>query len=311
MARLRYEAILNNQNLLPYPVFGLVYGQSKAGKTSFLETLVKMMIGEKTKLSAVEFTRSSIEQLKRTVKGVPIIVDDLTQNRFTQHAVETIKNDDFGRLDDLVHYSAVVISANEDVKAVAPEIVRRTIICRVQAGLKNTELIRSNLVKRVQTHIGTAFYREYLRRMLDHMDTLLDAIKSDDDAAVNDSGAGRDVLALSSTVLRDLFAEYTPAPLSSFVRPLTLDDFFGEKVTGGHTIKTIRDAWKINPKAFIINKKVNELRYNAGENPWDAVNLMKELPEDLEAARTREWISMKLDKAGEFFGIAFKKGLFG
>ncbi|GMO66137.1 MAG: hypothetical protein Ta2A_14170 [Treponemataceae bacterium] len=300
MARLRYEAILNNQNLLPYPVFGLVYGQSKAGKTSFLETLVKMMIGEKTKLSAVEFTRSSIEQLKRTVKGVPIIVDDLTQARFTAHAVETIKNDEFGRLDTLTQYPAVVISANEDVKAAAPEIVRRTIICRVQAGLKNMELIKSNMVKRVQTQLGTAFYREYLRRMLDKIDTVIDAIKSDDD-----SDSERDILALSSTVLCEIFEEYAPALHPAFVRRLSLEDFFGEKVTGSHTIKTILNAWKINRKAFIINKKLNELRYNAGENHWDAVNLMKEIPEDLEAARTGEWIIMKLDKASEFFGIHF------
>ncbi|WP_059369260.1 hypothetical protein [Treponema endosymbiont of Eucomonympha sp.] len=273
MARLRYEAILNNQNLLPYPVFGLVYGQSKAGKTSFLETLVKMMVGEKTKMNAVDFTRSNIEQLKRTVKGVPIVVDDLTQNRFSAHAVETIKNDEFGRLDGLLQYPAVVISANEDVKAVAPEIVRRTIICRVQAGLKNTELIKSNLVKRVQTRIGTVFYREYLRRMFDRIDAVIDAIRSDDDA-----GSGWDILALSSAVLAELFAEYAPSPLSSFVRPLTFEDFFGEKITGSHAIKTIRDAWKTNPKAFVINKKLNELRYSAGENHWDAVNLKKRTP---------------------------------
>ncbi|GMO27681.1 MAG: hypothetical protein Ta2B_08330 [Termitinemataceae bacterium] len=306
MARLRYEAILNNQNLLPYPVFGLVYGQSKAGKTSFLETLVKMMIGEKTKMSAVEFTRSSIEQLKRTVKGVPIIVDDLTQSRFNTHAVETIKNDEFGRLDNLTQYPAVVISANEDVKAAAPEIVRRTIICRVQAGLKNMELIKSNMVKRVQSAIGTAFYREYLRRMLDKMDSLIDAIKSDDD-----DGNGRDILSVSALVISDILSEYVPSALPFFVRPLSLEDFFGEKVTGSHTIKTITNAWKIDRKAFIINKKLNELRYNAGENHWDAVNLMKELPEDLEAARAGEWIIMKLDKASVFFGIHFRRGLFG
>ena len=47
-------------------------------KTSFLETLLKMMIGQKTKVSAPDFTRSSIEALKRTVRGAPIIVDDLT-----------------------------------------------------------------------------------------------------------------------------------------------------------------------------------------------------------------------------------------
>lgn len=61
MACMRHMAVRYNQNLLPYPVFGLVYGQSKAGKTSFLETLLKMMIGQKTKLSAPDFTRSSIE----------------------------------------------------------------------------------------------------------------------------------------------------------------------------------------------------------------------------------------------------------
>lgn len=57
-----------NQNLLPYPVFGLIYGQSKAGKTTFLETLLKMMIGQKTKISAPDFTRTNIDGLRRTVK---------------------------------------------------------------------------------------------------------------------------------------------------------------------------------------------------------------------------------------------------
>lgn len=50
-----------------------------------------MMIGQKAKLSAPEFTRSNIESLKRIVKGAPIIVDDLTNTRFSQHAIETIK----------------------------------------------------------------------------------------------------------------------------------------------------------------------------------------------------------------------------
>lgn len=91
MACMRDMAVRYNQNTLPYPVFGLVYGQSKAGKTSFLETLLKMMIGQKTKISAPDFTRSSIDSLKQTVHGAPIIVDDLTNTRFNQHAIETIK----------------------------------------------------------------------------------------------------------------------------------------------------------------------------------------------------------------------------
>ena len=103
MACMRDMAVRYNQNTLPYPVFGLVYGQSKAGKTSFLETLLKMMIGQKTKISAPDFTRSSIDSLKQTVHGAPIIVDDLTNDRFKQHAIETIKNDDFGIAEHLVN----------------------------------------------------------------------------------------------------------------------------------------------------------------------------------------------------------------
>ena len=300
MGCMRDMAIRYNQNTLPYPVFGLVYGQSKAGKTSFLETLLKMMIGQKTKISAPDFTRSSIENLKRTVKGAPIIVDDLTNSRFNQHAIETIKNDDFGVADHLVHYPAVVISANEDVKAVAPEVIRRTVICRVQAGLTNTEVMRSNVVRTVQREIGTAFYREYLRRMLEVVPELMEQIKSDE------AESAPDILAASSAIIVSIIREYTEGDLPSFVRELTLDDYFSERVTGSYAIKAICNAWKTSQTSFEISERTNELRYNAGAT-WEADRILKELPETLEAHKSRDWLVMNLDDAKEFFGIDFKK----
>ena len=300
MGCMRDMAIRYNQNTLPYPVFGLVYGQSKAGKTSFLETLLKMMIGQKTKISAPDFTRSSIENLKRTVKGAPIIVDDLTNTRFNQHAIETIKNDDFGVADHLVHYPAVVISANEDVKAVAPEVIRRTVICRVQAGLTNTEVMRSNVVRTVQREIGTAFYREYLRRMLEVVPELMEEIKSDE------AESAPDILAASSAIIVSIIKEYTEGDLPTFVRELTLDDYFSERVTGSYAIKAICNAWKTSQTSFEISERTNELRYNAGAT-WEADRILKELPETLEAHKSRDWLVMNLDDAKEFFGIDFKK----
>lgn len=259
-----------------------------------------MMIGQKTKLSAPDFTRSSIENLKRTVKGAPIIVDDLTNSRFTQHAIETIKNDDFGVVDHLLHYPAVVISANEDVKAVAPEVIRRTVICRVQAGLTNTEVMRSSLVRAVQRDIGTAFYREYLRRMMETVSDLLEKIKDDD------SETAPDILSSSSQILLDIFSEHTAGELPSYVRALTLEDYFSEKVTGSYAIKTIRSAWNINRSSFEILERAGELRYNAGTT-YEADRILKELPETLEARRSRDWIVMNLSEAREFFGLPFKK----
>jgi len=299
MAIMRNMAVKYNQNLLPYPVFGLVYGQSKAGKTTFLETLLKMMIGQKTKVSAPDFTRSTIDGLKKNVQGAPIIVDDLTQTRFSQHAIETIKNDDFGVVDNITTYPAVVISANEDVKAVAAEVVRRTIICHVQAGLKNTELMKTSTVRRVQRNIGTAFYREYLRRMIREIPELLDVLKNDEDQEAPD------ILELSSEILYEIILEHSSA-VPKYVRKLTLDDYFSEKVTGSQAIKKIQTAWQINRKAFDINKKHGQLRFNAGQT-WEADRIIKELPEDLEAHKSGEWIVMDLRKASEFFGITFSK----
>ena len=244
MACMRDMAVRYNQNLLPYPVFGLVYGQSKAGKTSFLETLLKMMIGQKPKLSAPDFTRSSIEGLKRTVKGAPILVDDLTNARFKVHAIETIKNDDFGVAEGLLHYPAVVISANEDVKAVAPEVIRRTVICRVQAGLTNTEVMRSSVVRTVQREIGTALYREYLRRMLAIVSDLLEEMKSEE------AGSAPDILAASSRVLAEIFQTFGETACPAYIRPLSLEDYFSEKVTGSYAIKTIRNAWQTSRSSF-------------------------------------------------------------
>ena len=300
MACMRDMAVRYNQNLLPYPVFGLVYGQSKAGKTSFLETLLKMMIGQKTKISAPDFTRSSIEGLKRTVKGAPIIVDDLTNTRFNQHAIETIKNDDFGVADGLLHYPAVVISANEDVKAVAPEVIRRTVICRVQAGLTNTEVMRSSVVRTVQREVGTAFYREYLRRMLEIASDLLEEMKSDE------VESAPDILAASSQVLTEIFQKYSEVPSPDYIRPLTLEDYFSEKVTGSYAIKTIRSAWNTSRSSFEISERGNELRYNAGAT-WEADRILKELPETLEAHKSREWVVMNLEEAKLFFDVPFKK----
>lgn len=298
MAVMRDMAARFDQNRLPYPVFGLVYGQSKAGKTSFLETLLKMMIGQKPKIAAQEFTRSSIEKLKLMVQGAPIIVDDMVQNRFNQHAIETIKTDDFGVAEHLVNYSAVVISANEDVKAVSPEVIRRTVICRVEAGLTNTEVMRNNVVRSVQKEIGTAFYREYLHRMLALVPDLLAEMQSDEEES------SPDILKVSSEIIVNIMQEYNDLP--PYIRPLTLDNYFSEKVTGKYAIKTIKDAWANSRKSFDVKLRSNELCYNVGVH-YEADRLLKELPETLEARKVRDSVVMNLAEAKEFFGIDFKQ----
>jgi hypothetical protein len=138
--------------------------------------------------------------------------------------------------------------------------------------------------------------------MLGEVSEMLDILRSDADTRPPD------ILAASSVVINDIIREYITQP-PVFVRNLSLDDYFGDKVTGALAIKIVRDAWRIDKKRFVINKKLDEVRYNAGQN-YDAARIIKELPEDLEPRQSREWVCMNLAQAKVLFGINFKKGLF-
>ena len=302
MGIMRDTASRFNQNRGPYPIFGIVYGQSKAGKTSFLETLEKMMIGQKPKISASDFTRTTIDGLRAQTKGVPIIVDDMVNARFNQHAIETIKNDDYGIADKNIYYPAVVISANEDVKAVSQEIIRRTVICHVNAGLTNTEVMQNSTVKKVQKNIGTAFYRLYLGKMLETVPEFLNSLKDDS------AESAPDILKLSSEVIYSIFESFADTAIPEYIRRLDLKDYFSEKITGSNVILTINTAWNNNRSQFVIDTRRNLLKYNAGQT-YDASRIVKELPETLVPKASRELVIMKLDAAKEFFGIDFKRRL--
>jgi hypothetical protein len=138
--------------------------------------------------------------------------------------------------------------------------------------------------------------------MLEIVPDLLEQIKDEN------SESAPDILAYSSSLITDILTEYSQVPLPDYVRSLSLEDYFSEKVTGSYAIKTIQNAWKSSRKSFEIYPRTNELRYNAGAT-WEAERILKELPETLEAHKSREWVVMNLDEAREFFEISFKKSI--
>jgi hypothetical protein len=305
MARLRTTALKHRRDTLTYPVFALLYGQSNAGKSRFLEILLKMMIGQSvTPVKNKEFTKTAANALRCAVKGAPIIVDDIPRERFNNHVVETVKSDYFGADERLLHYPAVVISANEDVKVVEPELVKRMAVFRVDIRLDNNRARESaNAVLKVQKDIGTALYREYLRRMSPLVQDALEILRSDEDIKLSP-----DILAASSGVLVSIIRENAKdAP--EFVRELSFTDYFGSKIIADAVIKKIKAAWKHHKKAFVIDKKADELRYDAMEY-HDAARIVKELPAELEARHILNSVVIRLSKAREFFEIDFKNRLF-
>jgi len=283
-----------------YPVFGLIFGNSKAGKTTFLKTLMHFMINDEPILSAKEFTSGTVNEYRSIVKGIPIIYDDMVYSRFNNHAAEAIKDDTFGFDQGLTNYPIIVISANEDVKVVTGDISRRTVLCRVNIGLDTTELLKNNSVKRIQKSITTAMYRHYLGRLLEGMEEFtLPMYDPEEDNSV-------DLLNYSSKVLMKMFSEYSTGTLPKYVREIDINDYFDERITSTYVTKAISTAWQHNKKQFVIDRKRNTLKYISDDN-FEVARMKKELPGSLNPKVSNKSLIMQLDKACDFFKIDFKK----
>lgn len=303
MPEMRRYAKISGVDRSSYPIFGVVYGQSKAGKTTFLKTLIKMMIGQETYLVASDFTKTTIDGLRHDVEGAPIIVDDVMKSRFNTHAPELIKNEDFGFMENLTHYPSVVFSANSDMETIKAEYSRRAVCINVNAGLSNERLReKSTFINRLHKRLGTAFYREYLRRMLEFIPEQIAILKDENSEVIPD------ILNISSKIIYSILDEFSEGQLPDYVRILCYNDYFGSTVIGKQMIEKIRTAWEINKDCFMINEKANELTYDTA-NIYEAKKMRDELPEELETKVSRELIIMRLDKAKQIFRIRFKLSL--
>ena len=147
IAKFRLAANHADKTLDPYPAYALIYGSSKAGKTTFVKTLYKMTFGIKKISHAGSFTAKQVEDLKRCVKGIPLFYDDIISKTFNEHAVKLVKHEDFGLDDFLDAYPCVLITGNDDVKAVEQYVSRRVALCHEQQASRICSLSKTPLLK--------------------------------------------------------------------------------------------------------------------------------------------------------------------
>lgn len=299
LSHLRLLAYRHNRKPDLFPIFGLLYGNSKAGKTSFLSTLLYFMIKGDPKIAGNEFTAKTINDIRLNTKGIPIIYDDMVASQFNLHAGKVVKNDTYGFYDGLDNYPAIVISANEDVKVVTQDLARRIVTFRVTIGLDTTKAMKSNSIRRIQKNITTALYRHYLGLVLDRLDEFVSPMY---DEHTDDSV---DAIKFSSDILVEMFETLSDDDLPRYVKKLTIDDYFDEKVTSTYAIKNIQTAWEFNKDRFKISNKRNLLRVKFLDL-HELGRIRKELPDSLQVKVSYDTLIMDLAKSREFFDINFQ-----
>ncbi|MCK9268589.1 MAG: hypothetical protein M0P14_07750, partial [Alkaliphilus sp.] len=296
MSIVRNYATLYNKPITPYPVFGLLYGKSNAGKTKLLETLMIMMVGKKAILPAKDFTKSLIYNLRIEMQGFPIVIDDLNNTRFRNHGIELIKDDSH----IAESFSAIAISANEDVRAVENELSKRMIICNINASLPKMKAMKGSLVRTTQKNMGTAFYREYSRRMMKEIYFLIEDLADDNSEAP-------DIFTLSSGIIKDIIRKFYLGEPPDWVVDLELDYYF-ETLAEQSVKQRILNMWESNPKMFKVDKKSNILTIDTGDY-HEANRIVGELPSYIQKGTANGIISLDLEYAKEYFEQDFRLNL--
>ena len=303
MPYLRYVGSKNNYDVTPFPVYGIIYGDSNGGKSTFIRLLSKLMCGAKVPMnSSNDFTSGNIVDLKRACEGLPINIDDLAKAQYDAHYEKVIKDDYWGIAEGFIHYPAVTISTNK-IAAFKSDISKRTVVCFIGSTLdKETGAKNSKRINESMRQATSALYCEYVRRMLSRVVEMAEEMKA------ADADYFPDIFSVSSQVLKEIFAEYSEDS-PEYVAELSYSDYFGDKAIGKNAMKKIVVAWENDKKNFKIDRKRNTLTYTYEDSSrtYELKYMQQELPPVLEAKVVGSSIIMNLEKAGEVFDRTFKK----
>lgn len=211
----RNAAQASDDDVNEFPVFGILYGQSNCGKSELVDTLLRSMFGKSGATPTEWFTKNRVGNLMEENRRYPLVFDDLERKRYSDHAVSLIKVDDIR----LPEYPPVVLSMNATTQdTFETEVRKRCFVIHTGASLQDDDPESRRLgktVKEIKRDLGTAMYREYLRRAMKVM---------------REGGFEGDLLALSSGIIADLIREHHDGDMPAWCVPTDM----GEHRRGRH-----------------------------------------------------------------------------
>ena len=309
IAKLRYEGNRYDYEERFFPMYMLIYGDSDAGKTGFINLTRQLMFDEKMNpLTQDYFSSKLMTSLKADVKGCPILIDELTPT-YWRYAKDIVKMDSTLIKEKMTNHPTFVLLSN-DINNIAPELSKRIIVINLDNRLDRTAAAYNG--KKINTiirNVSNALYCEYLRRMFEGVDTLIQEIQEHD---IDDNKENwiPDIFALSSNILQDIMQEYGSYVPAEF-RVFTWFDYMGDSVISEKASGIIRDEFTHNTGIFSPNETKNELEidfscYDDNESKKKLRILHDELPADVECKIVGTKVVLKLSAIRKHTGLTFK-----
>ena len=164
---LRTAALRHDGSPLAYPVHAVLYGRSDGGKTMFSRVISRSMFGLEQMVRGKDFTTQRALGLRERLGAIPLIVDDVNRDRFTQYVPDLVKFDH----ESGEGYAPILISTNRDVTAVTPDLRKRMVVCHID-GARPRGMPEAP-ARAALSGVGTALYRTYLDRLVPRLAELI------------------------------------------------------------------------------------------------------------------------------------------
>jgi len=208
---LRTRAVVRGGNIFHYPSFAIIYGKSNCGKTSLVDTLVASMFGYPSTVEKDSFTRRILRGLQQNYKRFPVVFDDITRRRFTDHGLDIVKDEN---LPPVKEHPCFVISMNAEPQSFPDEVVKRCLMIYTNTSIPThrhslADRLHSS-VEDIRNRLTTDLYRRYLAVIMDRL---------------NGTPEPGDILQMSSEVICDLLEVHTGGQLPHWCKPVSWNQY--------------------------------------------------------------------------------------
>lgn len=233
-----------------FPMFMLLRGPKNGGKSSVVKTIQQLMFGRALPVlpSSCISPQKFIEK-EPQFKGCPILIDDVDNSRFT-YFKDIVKSELPLLREHCINHSCFILTTNE-AERVLPEVAKRIVLFQIPNRLSDDSANRQEIpLHRLQKQMGTALYREFLRRMFPQVISLANQIETEE----LPEDFTPDIFKPATQTLMDIFKDNgydCPPDLHLF----TWSDFMGEVVKAEKVLGILRQIYALAPNDFHIDKE--------------------------------------------------------
>jgi hypothetical protein len=276
-----------------YPVYAVLFGRSSGGKTLFTRIAARSMFGFEKMIRSGQFTANRALGLRERLGAIPLLIDDVTRDKFTGHVPDLVRTDQ----EMSAQYAPVVLTTNRDVSTIPPDLTKRMVTCHIDAAIPENRSVTERIARRTQKELGTALYRAYLQRLI----PAVSAMRAEIDA---EAEAFPDLLARSAEILCALLGE-TLDTVPDWARPLSFTDYFG--IRHRRFRDQLADMLADAEERISVNRRAGELTINFGGDTNQAGQFARSVPDFVLKGRFADQVKLDLHALEQEMGFAVER----